>query len=123
GPEPREKMPEQMRNILASRAERRDRQRQHMQAVEQVFAEMPALDAIEQPAIGCGDDADIDLHGLAAADRLDGAFLQRAQQFYLCVQWQFRDLVEEQRAAVGLDELAGVALGGAGEGALLVTEQ
>ena len=34
-----------------------------------------------------------------------------------------RDFVEKQRAAGGFDELAGVAFGGAGEGALLVAEQ
>ncbi len=60
---------------------------------------------------------------LAAADRLDFAFLQGAQQLHLRRQRQFADLVEEQRAAVGLDELAGVLLGGAGEGTLLVAEQ
>ena len=59
----------------------------------------------------------------AAADRLDLALLQRAQQLDLRRQRQLADLVEEQRAAVGLDELAGVLFGGAGEGALLVAEQ
>ena len=63
------------------------------------------------------------LTGLRAADRLDLALLQRAQQLDLRGQRQFADLVEEQRAAGGFDELADVAFGGAGEGALLVTEQ
>ncbi len=60
---------------------------------------------------------------LAAADRFDRAFLERAQQLDLRGQRQLADLVQEQRAAMGLDELAGVPFGGAGEGALLVTEQ
>ena len=60
---------------------------------------------------------------LAPADRLDFAFLQRSQQFHLRRRRQFADFVEEQRAAVGLDEFAGVLFGGAGEGALLVPEQ
>ena len=63
------------------------------------------------------------LTGLRAADRLDLALLDRAQQLHLRGQRQFADLVEEQRAAGGLDELAGVLLGRAGEGALLVAEQ
>ena len=63
------------------------------------------------------------LTGLRAADRLDLALLQRAQQLDLRGRRQFADLVEEQRAAVGLDELAGVLVGGAGEGAFLVAEQ
>ncbi len=63
------------------------------------------------------------LTGSCAADRLDFAFLQRAQQLDLRGGRQFADLVEEQRAAVGLDEFAGVLFGGAGEGAFLVAEQ
>ena len=63
------------------------------------------------------------LTGLRAADRLDLALLHGAQQLDLDVERQFADLVEEQRAAIGLDELADMLVGGAGEGALLVAEQ
>ena len=48
---------------------------------------------------------------------------KRAQQLHLRVHRQLADLVEEQRAAVRLDELADVLVGRAGEGALLVAEQ
>ena len=57
------------------------------------------------------------------ADGIDLAVLQGAEQLHLHVERQLADLVEEERAAVGLDELAGPLLGGAGEGALLVAEQ
>ena len=49
--------------------------------------------------------------GLAAADRIDLALLDRAQQLHLRVQRQLADLVEEQRAAMGLHELADMPLG------------
>ncbi len=106
GGKARQEMPQQMRNVVAPRPQGRHRQRQHVQPVEQVLAEMPFLDPLEQPAVGRRDDADVDLDRLAAADRLDGAFLQRAQQLHLGGQRQLRDLVQEQRAAVGFDELA-----------------
>ena len=61
--------------------------------------------------------------GLARADRLDFALLDGAQQLHLRRRRQFADLIKKQGAAVGLDEFAGVALGGAGEGAFLVAEQ
>ena len=48
---------------------------------------------------------------------------KRAQQLDLRVRRQFADFVEEQRAAVGLDEFAEVSFGGAGEGAFLVAEE
>ncbi len=116
-------MPQQMRDVLRPRAQRRHGQRQHVQPVEQVFAELAGFRALQQIAIGRRDDAHVDLHRLAAADRLDLALLQRAQQLHLRRQRQLADLVEKQRAAAGFDELADVALGRAGERALLVTEQ
>ncbi len=65
----------------------------------------------------------VDLDGLARADRLDLALLDGAQELDLRRRRQFADLVEEQRAARGFDEFADMALGGAGERALLVAEQ
>ena len=51
------------------------------------------------------------------------ALLQRAQQLGLQAHVHFGDFVEQQRAAVGLLELADAARHRAGEGALLVAEQ
>ena len=51
------------------------------------------------------------------------ALLQRAQELGLQAHVHLGDLVEQQRAAVGLLELADAARDGAGEGALLVAEQ
>jgi len=50
-----------------------------MEAIEQIFAEVSAFDAVEQLAIGGGDDADIDFYRLASADRFHRALLQCAQ--------------------------------------------
>ena len=61
--------------------------------------------------------------GLLAAQALDLALLQHAQQLGLQAERHLGDLVQQQRAAVRLLELAGVGAGGAGEGALLVAEQ
>ena len=84
---------------------------------------MPFARQLVQVAIGGRDDAHIDLHRPLGADRIDFAFLQRAQQLDLHVEPQLADLVEEQRAAIGFLEFAQMLVGGAGEGALLVAEQ
>ena len=94
-----------------------------MQAIEQVFAETAGFHVGDQIAIGGRDDAHIDLDRFAPADRLDFAFLQRAQQLHLRGGRQFADLIEEQRAAVGFGEFADMLLGRAGEGAFLMPEQ
>ena len=57
------------------------------------------------------------------ADRLDLAVLEEAQQQRLHAQAHLADFVEEQRAAVGQLQLAGLVAVGAGEAALDVAEQ
>ena len=101
----RQEMPRERRNILRSLAQRRHRNRKHMQAIEQVLAETPGFHVGDQVAVGGRDDAHVDLDRLARADRLDFAFLDGAQQLDLRGRRQFADLVEEQRAARGFDEL------------------
>ena len=60
---------------------------------------------------------------LVAADALERALLQEAQQLDLDRRRDLADLVEEQRPAVGLLEAPFAAAGRAREGALLVAEQ
>ena len=62
---------------------------------------MPSRDLLLEIAVRRGDDAHVDLDRLAAADPLELALLQDAQQLDLHVQRELADLVEEQRAAVG----------------------
>ena len=70
-----------------------------------------------------GDDAHVGLDRLVAADAVELAVGQHAQQPRLQVRRHVADLVEEQRAAVGLLEAAAPLRLRAGEGAALVAEQ
>ena len=70
-----------------------------------------------------GDDAHVALARGVAADALVDALLQDAQQLHLHGQAHVADLVEEQRAALGDLEAALARGDGAGERALLVSEQ
>ena len=94
-----------------------------VEPVVEVLAEAAGADLLLEHAVGRGDDADVDLLGLAVADAEDDALLQRAQELHLEVQRQLADLVEEERAAVGDLELARARRDGAGEGALHVAEE
>ena len=80
--------------------------------MEQVFAEQALLDALVQVLVGGGDDAHVGLDRLVAADAVEVAVRQHAQQARLQFGGHVADLVEEQRAAFGLLEAA-VARGGA----------
>ena len=94
-----------------------------VEAEQQILAEAAVANGIVEVAIGGGDDADIDWHGAGAADAIDDAFLDGAQQFGLQAHIHLGDFVEQQGAAGGFLELADAARDGAGEGALFVAEQ
>ena len=69
------------------------------------------------------DDAHVAANGPIAADPLETALLQHAQQLDLHLQRHVADLIEEQRAALGEFEASEAGRQRAGEGALFVTEQ
>ena len=121
--EPGEKAHGEIGHVAGARPQRRNGDREDVEAIEQVLAEPARLHEFDQVLVGRRDQADVDLDRPARADRIDLALLQRAQQLDLRLERQFADLVEEQRAAVGFGELADVLVGRAGEGALLVAEQ
>ncbi|MND98241.1 hypothetical protein D3C80_905840 [compost metagenome] len=104
-------------------AQRRQADGCHVQAVEQVFAKMPGHHRIGEVDVGRRHQAHVDRDRRARAQAHHFALLQHPQQFHLHVQRQVADFIEEQRAAIGRFEPAGLAVGGAGKGALLVTEQ
>ena len=84
---------------------------------------MALLDFLLEVLVRGGDHADVHLDRPRRSEPLDFAFLQHAQHLGLRLRAHVADFVEEDRAAVGLLELADLLLGRAGERALLVAEQ
>src|SRR5258705_8877197 len=95
----------------------------HVEAVVEVLAERARPDRLPQVGVGGRDDPHVDLDGAGAAEPLDLPLLQGAEELRLQVDAQAADLVEEEGSSVGQLELAQLARVGAGEGALLVSEQ
>ena len=108
---------------LGPLAQRRQRDREDVEPVVEILAELALGDQRLEVAVRGRDDPHVDLDGLAAADPLELALLQHAQQLDLHVERQVADLVEKQRAAVGQLEPAGPTRHRAGERPLLVAEQ
>ena len=104
-------------------AQRREVDRHDVEPIEEILAEAPRLDLGLEIAVGRGDDAHVDAVRLHAADALELALLERAQELHLHLERDLADLVEEQRAAVGELEAAGAVADRAGERAALVAEQ
>ena len=118
-----EEVARQRRDVLAAFAQRRQVDRHHVEAIVQVVAETAGLDLVFQELIGRRHDARIDADGAALADALELVLLQHAQQLDLQLRTHAGDFVEEDRAAVGRLEAAGLVVDGAGERALDVAEQ
>ena len=116
-------MPDQIGQILDPLAQRRQPQRHHVEAEEQILAEQALLDQDAQILVARRDDAHVGLDRGAAADGGVFALLQHPQQAGLRLHRHVADFVEKQRAALGLLEPAGGAGIGAGERAAFMAEQ
>ena len=121
--EVRQEVTHQQRHVLAARAQRRNRQFEDVEAVEQVVAEAALLDERLQVAVRRRHDPHADVDAAVAAERFEDAFLEDAQQLHLRGQWHLRHLVEEEGAAVRRLEAAFAPVDGSGERTALVSEQ
>jgi hypothetical protein len=97
--------------VVEALAQRGEAQREHVEAVVEIFAEAALGDRAGEVDVGGGEDADVDADGPVAADGLEGALLQDAQELGLGVDGELADLVEEEGAAVGHLEPAGCGRG------------
>ena len=113
--EPSQDVLGQERDILGAVAERRDDDPGDVEAVEQVLAEPARGDLPGQVAVGGRDDASVGAEGLGPADALELPLLKDAEDLGLGREGQLADLVEEDGAAGGALEPAGLLAVGAGE--------
>ena len=118
-----EEVIDQQRDVFAALAQRRNADRDDVQAIVEIFAKQVFGNGFVEIAVGGGNDAHVDGDFAGAADRTHGALLQHAQQLHLHGQRHLADFVEEDRAAVGDFEQAALVLVGSGERALQIAEQ
>src|SRR6185436_5045950 len=119
-----EEVTDQFRDVRPALAQRWDRDLDHVQPVVEVLTESALRDHLAKVAIGCADDAHVDVaRSTVGSDTLDLAGLEEAQQQALHTQGHLAYLIEEYRAHVGGFELAGLVAIGAGEAALDVAEE
>ena len=89
--------------------------------LSQQFAKLDCTN--EENLVGGSDDPAIDANGPAVADAFEFLFLQHAQQFHLHIQPHVTDLIEKQRASLGLFEAATAHGLRAGKCATFMTKQ
>ena len=111
------------RQVLAPLAQRRHHQLDDVEAEEQVLAEAAGLHLGVEVAVGGGDHPHVGDAGPVLADALEPLLLEEAQQPCLEAGRELADLIEEERAALGGLDPAGLVADRAGEGAAGVAEQ
>jgi hypothetical protein len=95
-----------------------------VEAIEQIFAELPLIDQMPQVTVGGGNDPDVgDGAGPLGPDLLQLARFQEAEEKTLHAQRHLADLVEEHGALVCQLELARLVAIGAGEAPLHMAEE
>ena len=110
-------------DVLAPLAQGGQLDADDVQAVEQVLAKAPLAHQHLQVLVRGGNDAHIGTDGGVPAHAVKAALGQHAQQARLRLEWHVANLIEKQRAALGLLKAALALGGGPGEGTALVAEQ
>src|SRR5215831_12364566 len=118
----REKVANEVGNVLSSLAQRRQSQRYDVEPEEKVLAEQTLLDQKSKVFVGRRDDPNVALDGCAAANSRVFALLEHAQQTGLRLHRHVADFIQKKRSTFRLFEAASTAGIGAGEGTLLMSE-
>ena len=118
-----EKVPGQERYVGTALGQGEHVHADHVQAMEEVFPEAAIANPVFQILVGSGNDPHVHLDWRVAANPIELAVGQDPEQACLRVLRHVADLIEKQRATVGLLEAADPARVGAGKGAFLMAEE
>ena len=88
-------------DIFSAAAQRRHLDGDDVEAVVEIVAELAFADGLAEVDVGGGDDADVDLNLLIAADGHEAALLEDAEDLGLGIHAHVADFVEEEGAAIG----------------------
>src|SRR3990170_2772787 len=121
--DPPEEVLGQERDVFGSLPEAGEPDRDHGQAIIEVLPELPLLDERQEVPVGRRDEPEVQPDLFLPAHRADGLVLEGPQELGLERRGHVTHLVEEEGAAVGLDEQPAPLPVRAGEGTLLVAEQ
>ena len=110
-------------DVAPAVVKRRKVNREHVQAVVEVFAELSLLHELFQIPAGRRDEADVDFDLFVASDAREGAFLNEAQEFDLNRLAEVTDFIKEECSAVCGFGASAAGADRSGERALFVSEE
>src|SRR2546426_8141067 len=121
--EARKEKHDQLRDVGTTLAQRRERDRKHVQRAEEVRTGAPRPHRFLEIAIRRGDHPHVYPKRPARPYRFELLLLPHTKKLHPRLQGPLCDLVEEDPAAIGELEAADTALQGTGEGTLHMSEQ
>src|SRR5581483_2902024 len=110
-------------HIVRALAQRRKPDVEHLEAIEEILAKVAAFDRLAQIAVRRSDDAHVGFDDPRAAQPLELALLQHAQELRLRAEAHLADFVQKQRAAGRELDLSRFGLLRTRKGATLVAKQ
>src|SRR5437899_2426657 len=113
----------QLENVRPPLTERRQIDREYVEAVIKVFAKDPFAYRPLKVLVCCRDEAHIRLDRFGPAEAFVFALLKHPQQLDLSSLAQLANLIKKERSAFSHFEAALLAAAGSGKGALLIAEQ
>ena len=116
-------VPDQHGDVLGPLPKRRDPDRDHVEPMEEIFAECAPVDQVVQVLVGRGDDSHVHRHRSRPAHRGNVAALECSEDLGLRRERHVSDLVEEERPLVRLLELPHPVGHRSRKGALYVAEE
>src|ERR1700733_14149490 len=114
---------DEQRNIFWTFAQGWDPDREHVQAIVQIAAELAVLHHFLQIAIGCRHQPHIDSLGSVVAQPFKLTFLQSAEQFGLDLDGNISHLVQEKRAPISQLQPSNLLCNCSCEGASLMSKK
>src|SRR6266851_7491254 len=113
----------QCRNVFATRPQRWQRNREHIQTVVEVAAKFVPLDHLHQISVGRSYQANVHLVSPSAAQAFELLFLQDTQQFGLQSRRNISHLVQEERPFVSQFEATDLLRDSPGKSASLMPKK
>src|SRR5205814_7750729 len=108
-------------DVLLALAQGRHEKRHHVEAIEDVLAEISLGDLLFKILVGGGDETYVDPQGLGAAHGRKHAIVEGAENLGLSFEAHVADFVEEERSSVGAFQGAALFGGTAGLRSVTVT--
>src|SRR6185503_19793021 len=114
---------DQERHVLETISQRRQLERNHVEPVKQIRAEVSLLDLDVQTFVRRGDQTDVNSDRVSTSNGLEALLFQPSQHLRLNLRTHVADFVEKDRRTVGQFELAFLCGRRTGECAFHVAKQ